>query len=136
MSIEKANFRAIEAELYGYLDTKREVELMEEEILEGSSFQEVAVQSGTTGDTTANKAIKLVSSKELLEVRRRINAIEKALTVLQQNEYKLRLLQMKYFERTYTDQGIMMKLCISNNTFYRWRREIVKLVGSYLGWRV
>ena len=30
----------------------------------------------------------------------------------------------------------MMKLCISNNTFYRWRREIVKLVGSYLGWSV
>lgn len=136
MSIEKANFRAIEAELYGYLDTKRELELMEEEILEGSPFQEVAVQSGTTGDTTANKAIKLVSSKELLEVRRRINAIEKTLVVLQQNETKLRLLQMKYFERKFTDQGIMMELHIGNNTFYRWRREIVRLVGSYLGWRV
>lgn len=136
MSIEKANFRAIEAELYGYLDTKRELELMEEEILEGSPFQEVAVQSGTTGDTTANKAIKLASSKELLEVRRRINAIEKALFTLQQNETKLRLLQMKYFERKFTDQGIMMELHISDRTFYRWRREIVQLIGSYLGWRV
>ena len=135
MSIEKANFRAIEAELYGYLDTKKEIALMEEEILEGSPFQEVAVQSGN-GDTTANKAIKLVSSKELLEVRRRVNAIERALLILQQNETKLDLLRMKYFERKYTDQGIMMELCISNNTFYRWRREIVKLVGSYLGWRV
>ena len=35
MSIERANFKAIEAELYGYLDTKKEIELMEEEILEG-----------------------------------------------------------------------------------------------------
>jgi RinA family phage transcriptional activator len=136
MKIEQANFKAIEAELYGYFDTKRELELMEEEILEGSPFQEVAVQAGTTGDSTASKAIKLASSKELLEVRRRVNAIEKALLVLQQNETKLRLLQMKYFERKYTDQGIMMELHISNNTFYRWRREIVKLVGSYLGWRV
>ena len=136
MSIERANFKAIEAELYGYLDTKKEIELMEEEILEGSPFQEVAVQSGTTGDTTANKAIKLASSKELLEVRRRINAIERALLILQQNETKLRLLQMKYFERKYTDQGIMMELCISDRTFYRWRKEIVQLIGSYLGWRV
>ena len=135
MSIERANFKAIEAELYGYLDTKKEIELMEEEILEGSSFQEVAVQSGN-GDTTANKAIKLVSSKELLEVRRRVNAIERALFILQQNETKLDLLRMKYFERKYTDQGIMMELCISDRTFYRWRREIVQLIGSYLGWRV
>ena len=135
MSIERANFKAIEAELYGYLDTKKEIELMEEEILEGSPFQEVAVQCGN-GDTTANKAIKLVSSKELLEVRRRVNAIERALLILQQNETKLELMRMKYFERKYTDQGIMMQLCISDRTFYRWRKEIVQLIGSYLGWRV
>ena len=136
MSIERANFKAIEAELYGYLDTKKEIELMEEEILEGSPFQEVAVQSGTTGDSTASKAIKLVSSKELLEVRRRVNAIEKTLVILQQDEYKLRLLQMKYFERKFSDIGIQQELHISRETFYRWRREIIKLVGSYLGWRV
>jgi hypothetical protein len=40
---------------------------MEEEILEGSPFQEVAVQSGI-GDTTANKVIKLSIRKEPLEV--------------------------------------------------------------------
>ena len=136
MSIERANFKAIEAELYGYFDTKRELELMEEEILEGSPFQEVAIQAGTTGDTTANKAIKLVSSKELLEVRKRINAIEKVLVILQHDEYKLRLLQMKYFERKFSDIGIQQELHISRETFYRWRREIIKLVGSYLGWRV
>jgi RinA family phage transcriptional activator len=135
MNIEQANFKAIEAELYGYFDTKKDLELMEEEILESSPFQEVSVQSGI-GDTTANKAIKLISSKEILEVRRRINAIEKALFILQQNEYKLRLLQMKYFERKFSDIGIQQELNISRETFYRWRRDIIKLVGSYLGWRV
>lgn len=135
MNIEQANFKAIEAELYGYFDTKKELELMEEEILEGSPFQEVAVQCGN-GDTTANKAIKLISSKEILEVRRRINAIERVMFILQQNEYKLRLLQMKYFERKYSDIGIQQELNISRETFYRWRRDIIKLVGQYLGWRV
>lgn len=133
--IEKANFRMIEAELYGYHESKKELELMEEEILESTPDKEVAVQNGL-GDSTAVKAIKLASSRDLLEVRRRINAIEKTLFVLQQNETKLRLLQMKYFERRYTDQGIMAELHIGHNTFYRWRREIVALVGSYLGWRV
>lgn len=136
MSIEKSNFKLIEAELYGYEDTKRELELMEEEIIEGSPYQEVAVQSGTTGDSTASKAMKLTSSRELLEIRRRINAIDKAIDVLQQDGAKYKLLKMKYFERKYTDIGIMNELHIGNNTFYRWRREIVKLVGSYLGWRI
>lgn len=134
--IEKANFKAIEAELYGYFETKKELELMEEEILESTPNKEVVVQSGKAGDSTANKAIKLASSRELLETRRRIDAIEKTMYILQQNDTKLDLLRMKYFDRRYTDQGIMMELHISHNTFYRWRREIVELVGSYLGWRV
>lgn len=136
MNIEQANFKAIEAELYGYLDTKKELELLEEEILEGTGFQEVVVQSGTTGDTTASKAIRLLSSRELLEIRKRINAIEKAMAILQEDTTKLRLLQMKYLERKYTDQGIMEKLHISNRTFYRWRNEIIQLISSYLGWKV
>jgi len=134
--IEKSNFKLIESELYCYNETKKELEQLEEEILEGSTFQEVCVQSGTTGDTTANKAVKLISSKAIMECERRIKAIDKTLFILQQNETKLRMLQMKYFERRYTDTGIMNELHIGNNAFYRWRREIVKLVGEYLGWRV
>lgn len=134
--IEKSNFKLIESELYCYNETKKELEQLEEEIIEGSAFQEVCVQSGTTGDTTANKAVKLISSKAIIECERRIKAIDKTLLILQQNETKLRLLQMKYFERRYTDIGIQNELHISDRTFYRWRKEIIKLVGNYLGWRV
>ncbi len=135
MKIEQANFKAIEAELYGYYETKKELEQLEEEILEGSPFQEVAVQCGN-GDSTASKAIRLLSSRELLEIRRRINAIEKAIVILQEDNTKLRLLKMKYFERKYTDIGIMNELHISNRTFYRWRNEVIQLIGSYLGWKI
>jgi len=135
LKIEQANFKAIEAELYGYYETKKELEQLEEEILEGSPFQEVAVQCGN-GDSTASKAIRLLSSRELLEIRRRINAIEKAIVILQEDNTKLRLLKMKYFERKYTDIGIMNELHISNRTFYRWRNEVIQLIGSYLGWKI
>ena len=41
-----------------------------------------------------SKQLRLVSSKELLEVRwRRVNAIERALLILQQNETKLELMK-------------------------------------------
>ena len=134
--IEKSNFKLIESELYCYLETKKELEQLEEEILEGSAFQEVCVQSSALGDTTANKAVKLISSKAIMECERRIKAIDKTLFILQQDETKLRLLQMKYFERRFSDIGIQQELHISRETFYRWRKEIIKLVGQYLGWRV
>lgn len=135
--IEHSNFKMIEAELYCYQESKKELELMEEEILESTAYQEVAVQSGTTGDTTANKALKLVSSREILEVKRRLGAIEKAINILKcGDEKKLKLLEMKYFERRYTDQGIANELFIDRATFYRWRNEIISLIATYLGCRV
>lgn len=136
--IEKSNFKTIEAELYCYHETKKYLEELREEILESSATQEigVAVQSGTTGDTTGNKAIKLASSREILEVDRRMRSIEKVLNLLKNDEKKTRLVEMKYFERRYTDIGIALKLGISERTFYNWRREIIKLIGEQLGWKL
>jgi len=61
MRINKAIFRYIEFELYNYEQTKKDLQLERERILESSPCQEVAVQSDI-GDSTANKAIKLTSS--------------------------------------------------------------------------
>lgn len=138
MNRERANFKMIESELYCYHESKKELELMKEEILEGSQFQEVAVKSSAVGDTTANKAIRLVTSVSIRETERRVNAIEKAIEILQNGSEprKLRLLEMKYFERRYTDSGIAQELYIDRSTFYRWRKEIIQLIASFLGCRV
>ncbi|WP_353096207.1 DUF1492 domain-containing protein [Tissierella praeacuta] len=134
--LRKANFKLIELELYCYHENKRELELLRESIVEDTVYQEVSVQSGSTSDITANKAIKLVSSKEILELERRIRGIEEALNIIKLDEEKYRLLKMKYFERKYTDRWIWRELNISDRTFYRWRREIIEVAGSRLGWRV
>lgn len=136
--IEKSNFKTIESELYCYHESKKYLEELREEIIESSAAQEigVAVQSGTTGDTTGNKAVKLASSREILEVKRRLRAIEKVLGLLENNERKLKLVQMKYFERRYTDIGISMELDISERTFYNWRKEIIRLIAEQLGWKL
>lgn len=131
--IQKSNIRLIEAELYTYNETKNELKLLEDDIIDSSPFIETAVQSDLL-DSTASKVIKLSSSKELLEIRRRINAIEKALSIL--SEEKMKLVRLKYFERKLTDIGIINELHIGSKTYYRWKKEIIELIGSYLGWKI
>lgn len=134
--IEKANFKLIEAELYCYEETKKELEQLKDEIIQSSTYQEVAVQTGTTGDTTASKALKLVSSSVIMEMERRINVIEKVLDMFKDSPLKLELIKLKYFERRYTDIGIAQKLNISEKTFYRWKKEIIQFISMYLGYKI
>lgn len=137
MNIRRANFRMIEAELYYYEESKKYLELLKKEIIESTPSQEVSVQSGP-GDPTQAKAIKLVNNREILEIERRLNAIDRAIEILKTSNEprKYELLKMKYFERKYTDIGICMELGISERTFYRWRREIIELIANFLGCRV
>ena len=134
--LKRTNFKLIELELYCYHESKRELELLRESILEGSSQNEDGIRGSGISDVTGNKAIKLASSKELLEIERRLRAIEESLDIIKQDPQRYELLKMKYFDKKYTDTWIWMELDMSDRTFYRWRREIIELIGSRLGWRV
>ena len=59
----------------------------------------------------------LASSREILEVERRLRAIEKVLGVARERRKETKIMQMKYFERRYTDIGIALELDISERTF-------------------
>ena len=137
MNIKRANFKMIEAELYCYHESKKQLELLREEIIESTPSQEISVKS-SPGDPTQTKAIKLVNNREIIEMERRLKAIDKAIEILKTNNEsrKYELLKMKYFERRYTDVGICMELGISERTFYRWRREVIELIANFLGCRV
>lgn len=137
MNIKRANFKMIEAELYCYEESKKQLELLREEIIESTPIQEFNVKT-SPGDPTQVKAIKLVNSREIIEMERRLKAIDKAIEILKTSNEprKYQLLHMKYFERRYTDVGICMELGISERTFYRWRREIIELIANFLGCRV
>lgn len=134
--LKRTNFKLIELELYCYHENKEELEHVRESIIEGSSQGEGEIRGSHIGDTTGSKAIKLVSSKELLELERRSRAIEESINIIKQDPHKYELLKMKYFDKKYTDRWIWRELNISDRTFYRWRRELIELIGSRLGWRV
>jgi len=127
----------IEVELYCYEESKEQLELLRKEIIESTPSYEVNVKT-SPGDPTQAKAIKLVNSREIIEMERRLKAIDKAIEILKTSNEprKYELLRMKYFERRYTDVGICMELGISERTFYRWRREIIELIANFLGCRV
>jgi RinA family phage transcriptional activator len=138
MNVQKANIKLIEAELRNYKETLKDIENMREEIIEGSTYQEVSVQTGTTGNSTYNKASRLLSSRGLIEAEKRVEAIEYTIGVLKScpEPKKLQLLKLKYFAREFTDYGIQIHLNIEKTTFYRWRKEILSIVADRLGWQI
>lgn len=139
MSIKRANFRMIEAELYNYEESKKQLKLLREEIIESTPSQELGERiESELGDSTASKGIKLVNNREIVEIERRLSAIDKAIEIIKTSDEprKIQLIEEKYFKRQLTHVGIQMKLGISRRTFYRWRREVIELIANFLGCRV
>jgi len=129
MRINKSIFRYIEHELYNYEQTKKDLQLYREQVLEGTVSPEVSVQSGP-GDVTANKAIKLTSSAFVVQAERVIQAIDKALSILGDKHNEL--FKLKYQMGVSWPQ-ITIDMGISDRTYYRLRRELVITVGQHLG---
>ena len=132
----QANFKTIEAELRYYSKLKRELAEAREDIIESTAYADVPAHTGP-GNTVLAKVLRLRTSAALLETERRIEAIEYALAITKKHDgARIRLVEMKYFDNKLTDAGIMQQLCIGRDTFYRWRRDFVKLVAERLGWEV
>jgi len=133
--MSKAHYKYVEAELYNYNDNLKYLEELREVIIDGTPTQGERVQSGVTSDPTADKANKLVSTTRLITLNRNIESIGKALRLIKNTgePKKYRLVEMKYFEKEYTDHKIAAELYISLETYYRWKRDIIKLIGSYMG---
>lgn len=129
MRINKAVFRYIEFELYNYEQTKKDLDLERERILESSPNQEVAVQSDL-GDSTANKAIKLTTSASIIKDERVINSIDKAISIL--GEKHAKLFKLKYIDDR-PEKEVYLVMNISRGHYFKIRRELVETVGLQLG---
>ncbi len=129
MRINKSIFRYIEHELYNYEQTKKDLQLYREQVLEGTAKPEVSVQS-SLGDVTANKAVKLTSSAFVVQAERVINAIDRSLAIL--GDRHKELFKLKY-QMGITWPNITIDMGISDRTYYRLRRELVVTVGQQLG---
>jgi RinA family phage transcriptional activator len=137
--IRNATLRLIEAEIRNYHQTIETLREIEESIaLPGQGEFGNGTRSTEPGDPTPSRAYRMMTSAQLLEIRRRVDAIEYMLRVVKASPDPGRygLIKLAYWDGRYTVRGICDQLSISERTYYRWRREALQLVAERLGWEI
>lgn len=130
MRINKSVFRYIEHELYCYRETKRELNLCRESIIEGTNKPEEGGSGSNISDPTGQKSIKLASSSFLAKAERTLNAIDRSLDIL--GDKHKELFNLRYMEgRPWRE--VYLEMNISDRSYFRLRRELVISVGLNLG---
>ena len=135
--LDKGVFRHVEAELYRYHDTRREIVRIRNDILFGKTPPDENVGGGRSnlpGDPTGRAGTILASHRKLEQMERVVDAIETVYWLLP--DEKKRLVEMRYWSpnQRYTWDGIAMTLHISKMTALRWRDEIVEAIAYEIGW--
>lgn len=133
MKIPRAVFRYVEYELYGYEQTKKEIQELREDMLEDRpALIEVASisKSGQISDPTAQKVTRLLTSRVLKKMADNICAIDRALSRL--NDEHRQLFVLKYLQAL-PWQKVRSDIPISDRTYFRLRRELVSMVAVEMG---
>lgn len=132
--------RVIEAEIRNYHQTVRALHELEESIAYPAAVGDYSERTASAGpgDPTAMRAMRLMTSTELMEIRRRVAAIEYMLRVLKAHPEQKRyeLIRLTYWDGRYTVPGICEQLNIGERTYYRWRKDALQLVAEKLGWQI
>ena len=134
--LRKAVERYVEAELYDYPYLTKAIEELRADIAEAGTvtIQTVLgtpIQQGRRADPTQAKGIELATNRRLARMHQTVQAIEAVLGRLRPEVR--RLIEMKYFEREYTDQAIARRIPTSTATFYRWQIQVVRDIAIELG---
>jgi len=125
-------FKMIEFELYNYDNTKAEIETLKDEIISGPAIvlEGDRVQKTTISDPTFARAAVLATNTTLLYMERTLNAIDRALMRLSEEHNEV-------FEHRYRHgknwRQSVCELCISQDTYFKRRREIINAVAAQLG---
>jgi RinA family phage transcriptional activator len=138
--IRNASLRLIEAEIRNYHQTLKDLRELEEAVAYPAAIGDFSdrVPSAGPNDPTPARAHRMMTSAQLLEIRRRVEAIGQMLRVLKASPEpgRYELIRLAYWDGRYTVRGICDKLNIGKTTYYRWRREALQLVAERLGWEI
>ena len=135
--LDEGVFRHVEAELFRYHDTKREIEKVRKDIIYRTSPPDENVGGGRgnlPGDPTGRTATILLSHRKLEQMERVVEAISTVYEMLP--EEKKKLVKMRYWSpnQRYTWDRIALELHASKTTVLRWRDDIVEMIAQEVGW--
>jgi len=136
--LNPGTFKHVEAELFAYKDSVKELVWLQEEILHSTPDRYKPMEGKRTGwisDPTGRAATLLSIHRRIEHLSMIVNAIQTVYERLP--EEKKRLVEMYYWNRSrqWTLEGIAYELNTSRITVYRWRREIVEEIAAQIGWR-
>lgn len=126
-------FKYIEGELYDLDDNIKELKHLKEDIAtKGMGVSYEGIPGGDNGfhSKTENSVQRIMSNKVAIRAEKTINHIETALKKLNDSEVEL------YYKKYRQEKGwkkILSEMNISQATYFRWRRKIVRKVGQELG---
>jgi len=134
LKVSSAAFRHVEAELYAYPETVKEINLRRKELLSGSNEELVGGKSNLPGDPTGRVTARLVDDNRLQELERIADAIETVMEKMDDN-YK-QIVKVKYWQpnRNLDWHGIASACNVSRATAIRRRKLIVEAIAERLGW--
>ena len=85
-----------------------------------------------TSDPVSAKAMTLIMmADKVSRATHYCTCIEDILSILPEDDK--RLVELKYFQPYYTNEGVCRELCISLSAFYRRRNRIIKQFGRRMG---
>lgn len=135
-TLSKAAFKHIEAELYCYHDTLKEIDRLRKEIMFGKSNDDENTgggRSSTPGRPTERIATRLLTHKRLRNLEEMAEAIQYTYNALT-NDHK-KVIETKYWSRkrlSWDDVAIQCNM--HRNTCYKLRRDVVYLIADKIGW--
>ncbi|MGB9660675.1 MAG: hypothetical protein ACPL5F_01490 [Moorellaceae bacterium] len=153
MKLKRATYRHIEAEIYAYEETVKQIEQMEQDIIfEGNAeIKPVAVNEGWRNSPVESRGTKLADYCLLQEMKRITKAIRE--TYMRCKEEAKRVIWVKYglaidwqppewlraamagrnrFDMT--PDGMAMVLNMDRATFYRYKNGFIYGIAVRLGW--
>lgn len=135
-TLSKAAFKHIEAELYSYHDTLKEIDRLRKEIMFCKSNDDENLGGGRSsvpGRPTERIATRLLTHKRLRNLEEMAEAIQYTYETLT-DEHK-KIIETKYWSRKRLSWDDVATQCnMHRNTCYKLRREVVYMIADKIGW--
>jgi RinA family phage transcriptional activator len=128
---EKRVLNYVEAEIYAYPWMEQEIKQLRADIVEAGPDPTAVPLDNRSSNTTESKAMRLITSVRLKKLSDSYEAISGVLANLDQPHH--RLVELKYWDRQYSDYGIAHQLHVSVRTFYNWKDAILREVAARMG---
>lgn len=129
-------FKHIEAELYDYPNTKREIMRLREQIMFGETSTDENIGGGrscTPGRPTERIATRLVTDRRLRNLEEVAEAIDWALN--QVPEDCQQVIRAKYWRhKQMTWKAVADECYVHPNTVTKYRKKFITLVADKIGW--